>query len=176
MRLRIWYCLCCLETSLCLITGRPCSIQDRYCSAPCPTALDDEILPGGHDDDSVLDDYFLKHRNLMFVSTEVLNILYSAQTPKDKSWPQIQDSVRDLSVVLELWRVSLPFPLDFLNNHQDRILKRQVSIAAWFWIKMVANPLICVFITAVESRVPVPQHSNADNPPLSLFNGRPHPK
>lgn len=128
MRLRIWYCLCCLETNLCLINRRPCSIQDKYCSAPCPTALDDEIVPDRHNDDLTLDDYFIKHQNLMVISTEVLDILYSAQSPRDESWSQIQDSIRDLSVVLGLWRVSLPFSLDFLNNQQDCIFRRQVSI------------------------------------------------
>lgn len=128
MRLRIWYCLCCLETNICLITGRPCAIQDIYCSAPCPTALGDEILPSGFEDGLILDIYFLKHQKLMVVSTEVLNVLYSAQNPKDKCWLQIQDSIRKLSAKLELWRESLPFALDFLNNQQDCVFGRQVSI------------------------------------------------
>lgn len=70
----------------------------------------------------------------MVVSTEVLDVLYSAQKPKDKNWSQIQDSIRDLSGGLERWRASLPFALDFLNNQQDCVFRRQVSIAAWFLV------------------------------------------
>lgn len=171
MRLRIWYCLRCLEINLCLITGRPCAIQDIYCSAPCPTALDNEILPSGYEDSSTLDAYFLNHQRLMVVSTRVLKVLYSARNPKDKSWSEIQDSIRNLSEVLDIWRASLPFALDFSDIHQDRVFRRQVSAAAWFWINMAANSLIRALTTEAEPRVPVLQHSNADKSPLSLFNG-----
>lgn len=139
MRLRIWYCLCCLEINLCLITGRPCAIQDIYCSAPCPTALDDEILPSGHEDSSTLDDYFLNHQKLMVISMRVLRVLDLAQNPKNKSLSEIQDSIRNLSGMLDVWRESLPFALDFSKIQQDCVFRRQVSITAWFWINMVAK-------------------------------------
>lgn len=127
MRLRVWYCLCYLETNLCLITGRPCAIQDRNCSAPCPTALNEEILPSEHRDNTTLDTYFLKHQNLMVISMEVLDILYSARTPRDKSWFQMQGSMRELSAALEVWKTSLPLTLDFQREQHDHVFASQVS-------------------------------------------------
>lgn len=131
MRLRVWYCLCCLESNLCLITGRPCAIQDKHCSAPCPTGLDDEILPSEHRNGAALDIYFSKHQSLMIISTDVLDILYSAQTPRDRSWSQMQDSIRNLSASLEQWRASLPSALDFQSDQPNHVFKRQVSIAVY---------------------------------------------
>lgn len=115
------------------MTSRPCAIQDIHCCAPCPTALDDEILPSGYEDSSTLDAYFLNHQKLMVVSTRVLKVLYLARNLKDKSW---SDSIRNLSEVLDVWRASLPFTLEFSNIQQDCVFRRQVSTVAWFWVNM----------------------------------------
>lgn len=128
IRLRVWYCLCCLETILCLITGRPCAIKERNCSAPCPSSLDKEILPRDYRDGTTLDIYFLKHHSLNIISAEVLDNLYSAQSPRDKSWSQVQGSIQELSAKLEQWRMELPVTLNFLKEELDHVFRRQVSM------------------------------------------------
>ncbi|KAH8145377.1 uncharacterized protein LAJ45_10660 [Morchella importuna] len=124
MRVRIWYCLYCLETTLCLITGRPCAIQDRICSAPYPSALNDEILPAQYNDVAVLDAYFSKHQTLMAISADMLLILYS-KSFRDKSWSQVQDLIVRLSTSLQNWRIQLPLALDFFKEETDTVFRRQ---------------------------------------------------
>ncbi|KAH0612380.1 uncharacterized protein H6S33_010432 [Morchella sextelata] len=141
MRVRIWYCLYCLETTLCLITGRPCAIQDRICSAPYPSALNDEILPAQYSDVAVLDAYFSKHQTLMAISADMLFILYSEKSFRDKSWSQVQDLIVRLSTSLQNWRIQLPLALDFFKEETDTVFRRQrLNLAfQYYTILMLTN-------------------------------------
>jgi hypothetical protein len=176
MRVRIWYCLYCLETTLCLITGRPCAIQDRVCSAPYPSALNDEILPAQYSDVAVLDAYFSKHQTLMAISADMLFILYSEKSFRDKSWSQVQDLIVRLSTSLQNWRIQLPLALDFFKEETDTVFRRQVSTSTPLNISLLLNiyscPVKAYLPTEIKPSFSVLYNSYAHQQAMSLKDFR----
>lgn len=135
---RTWYSICYLESTLCMITGRPSALQDGESSMSIPQSENRGLSAVGHSGDI----YFSVIVNLTTQSTKVLRELYSVFSMIDKkNWSEVQGAIRSLQDGLERWRLALPdslrFEVDLTAN-----LSLQVIPHIWNSLSRTICPLL----------------------------------
>lgn len=127
MRLRVWYSLYYLETTLCLLTGRPLGIRDWDCSSPAPRPIDNETEDIYPDMDQPQDSFFYANQLISRIFAEVSTQLYSPRNnvSQSKDWYGTQRTMQRLEGMIDEWREGLPEDLQFLNENDE--LKSQVN-------------------------------------------------
>jgi hypothetical protein len=121
MRHRVWYSLHYLETTLCLLTGRPLGIRDWDCSSPVPRPIQDEMSDRYPNMDDSQDAFFLANRLIAKIFAEVSTQLYSPRNNFSNStdWAENHRLMQRLEAMLDEWRDGLPEELQFLNQKDE---------------------------------------------------------
>lgn len=127
MRIRVWYSVYYLETTISLTTGRPSALRECDNSAPIPRTTDRNLQF-----DRAPDNYFSALMKLSIISAEVSSKLYSAQSTSIKrNWAQVQHTMESLKGSLESWKSKLPVILNFETEQPDRTFISQVILPSF---------------------------------------------
>lgn len=146
-RVKVWWSLYYVEYILCEITGRPSTIDHRFCSVPAPAPIEETRLaqsPGrrqleewnksqdGYDTPSSgskqttedMEDMpstanqFRCRVKLAVISQKIFVNLYSAHTVT-KSWKKAQDEISSLGEEVDGWYRNLPKQFQFIRSEND---------------------------------------------------------
>ncbi|RPB02869.1 hypothetical protein L873DRAFT_1671617 [Choiromyces venosus 120613-1] len=153
MRVRVWYSVCYLETTLGLITGRPSALQAHQSSAPLPRSKDFDL-----ECDPAQDAYFAALMKLSSIASEVLSQLYSTRSrlAMQKNWEHVQKTMEKFDRRLERWKSKLIPRLSFndaRDNSDDHnyFVSQRIDLALRYHnIRiLIFRPCICQLETGV---------------------------
>lgn len=122
MRVRVWYSIEYLETTLSLVTGRPITLLDPdRASQICPSTAISRSAP---------ESYYSAMIQLSQIVAVVQDEIYSSTTTgtgKHKGKQEMRSAIRVLRRRLDRWKRELPPTLDFTAYHHDSGLDTQVG-------------------------------------------------
>ncbi|OAX83927.1 hypothetical protein ACJ72_01718 [Emergomyces africanus] len=155
--LRVWHSISSMERFLCVITGRPSSLQDRFTSVRLPrptelpftnpltyvTSLDatpmntSSIAPWT---------IFIRSLRLDLIIAEALEDLYSSSTV-NRTWAVVQNLVFDLDRKLLQWKNDLPPGLLDLSSTSETLppLNQRMYLTLRFYgtCILINRPCLC---------------------------------
>ncbi|KAF8537240.1 fungal-specific transcription factor domain-containing protein [Trichophaea hybrida] len=144
MRIRVWYSVYYLETTISLTTGRPSALRECENSAPIPRTTDRNIQF-----DRAPDNYFSALMKLSIISAEVSSKLYSARSTNVKrNWVQVQQTMESLNKSLESWKSKLPAVLSFETDQFDKtFVSQRVDLSFRYYniLILIYRPCLCRF-------------------------------
>ncbi|KAJ9221346.1 transcriptional regulator family: Fungal Specific TF [Paecilomyces variotii] len=118
--IRAWHALCSIERLLCVLTGRPPAIHERFVSTRYPRATQPfypqetttglNLPPSLADADGPAVTAFTASLRLDAIVAEVISDLYSSSTV-NLTWARVQGIVADLNTKLNRWQFDLPSSL-----------------------------------------------------------------
>ncbi|KAH7007885.1 fungal-specific transcription factor domain-containing protein [Macrophomina phaseolina] len=164
-RVKVWWSLYYIEHLLCEITGRPTTLDPRFCSVPPPMPIEEMQLaqsPGGkqlgelrgnkggsepplsRSKQSSMDsdappnaaNFFRCQVQLAVISQKLLVNLYSAHTVT-MSWEQAQDQIIALGEEADKWYRALPAQYQFiLPENEEKTFSRERTLLAFSYYSM----------------------------------------
>ncbi|RPA84028.1 hypothetical protein BJ508DRAFT_46970 [Ascobolus immersus RN42] len=150
MRTRVWYSLYYLETTLCLLTGRPLGIRDWDCSSPVPRPIHDEMSDSYPNMNEGQDHFFLANRMIAKIFAEVSTELYSPRNSFSTSRDVANNhrTMQRLEAMLDDWRDSLPEELRFLDQQdqlRDHVSQRMDLALLYYNVRiLIHRPSVCM--------------------------------
>ncbi|KAA8913668.1 hypothetical protein FN846DRAFT_82332 [Sphaerosporella brunnea] len=163
MRVRVYYALVYLEATLCLVTGRPTTLQAFDMAGPVPRSA---LITDGSPDA-----YYSALMKLSMIIAVVQSQLYasrSAGVTRTKKWGALSDAICSLRSRLDHWKSELPANLDFeiTPNDPDVVIQRSDLALRYY------NTMILIYFPCLARR-DAPQGSwdclNAARSILSLI-------
>ena len=132
MRVRVWYSVEYLESTLSLVTGRPTVLQGPDYLGPIPRS---EAIT-----DSSPDAYYSALIKLSVIIAVVQSQIYSTAatgTAENKGKRAVKEAIRVLRRRLDHWKWELPPILDFSAQHDDQGPITQVGAHEIFSLRQV---------------------------------------